>query len=384
MRARFAALSLALFAPSLAGQAQVWIVDDDPGPDVDFSHPVTAAETVPDGDVLLVRKGTYGALLETSPPFGIKPLRLDGKSLAIVAELGHVSNLFLSDTPIEIENLAPGQTVTIRGMRGVGSTFDLRNNAGAIWIEDVDFGLDGAGGTDPRLYAENCAAVTVFRSTLQGEDAFFDPAGGSSAGLEAKSSSVYVYESTLVGGGPDNQTGPQPGARVSDGSLLFAADTQLVSGGGGIADLHLTTGSPQVWLLSSNPTAQIDSGTVSQFPGTARTFTVNTPKREGSNMTMSFTGEDGDVVLIGVSLAPGGLFTPAFQGAVVHFPVPAVAVLAGGTISASGELDFVIAAPPLDPVLEGVALYPQVGMVPLTGSVVLGSGSMILLLDDGI
>ena len=118
-------LAAAGAAPALA-QGKVWVVDASSGPGTDFTSIQVAilSSSVVDGDVLLVRAGSYTSLNLTN-----------GKALTIQADVG--GGVFVHSTPDfggQVAGLPAGKSVRLRGL--AMNQIRLANNGGTVWMED--------------------------------------------------------------------------------------------------------------------------------------------------------------------------------------------------------------------------------------------------------
>ena len=131
--ARSLAAALCLAAPAVA-QQDVIVVDDDGGPGVDFVHLQPAVLAASDGDVLLVRPGTYGGA------------SIFDKALTIVADTGGVVRL---EDGLAVRNLASHRRVVLQGLTvdsGSEEGVQIKSCAGQVWVEDCDLtGAQGVG-----------------------------------------------------------------------------------------------------------------------------------------------------------------------------------------------------------------------------------------------
>lgn len=401
----------ALLAAGLAGasHAQSVLVVDAAGGG-DFETLPSAVEAAVDGDVLLLRAGTYD------------PLVVTGKSLTIEAEAG--ASVIVSET-LHIENLAPTQSVTLRGLDVDASAADVAfagsfdGCMGPVLVQDCTF--DGSGGplVSGGLFVVDCTSVVLSRvrstPTLT--------AGGSfgRAGVFAVSSAVYAYECVLTGSdGLETFTGPIPGANgvTLFSASLFASGCLLTGGDGGNGNftvfgctdggdggdgVELGGTSPSTaYLLDNAATGGTPGtsggpacsagvpgqpfrdvlGTTTVLAGASRSFTTASPVREGQSYQETFQGPPGEVAAgaFSFSLVNGVLF-PGFLGA-VHI-APGGFNLFRGTIPAGGTLVASTTVPELGLGFDAVVIYEQAVFIdPGTLDVFLGPPAATALLDD--
>ena len=188
----------ALLAASALGQGAVLVVDAAAGP---FTAIQPAIDAAADGDVVLVKAGTY-------PGFAVF-----AKGVTITADLGHVVNV---NGTISIAYVAATQLVVVRGVRitvpFVPGTFTpspmLVNDAGAVWFEDCiiidsNLGPTFSGFQGHGVAIDTCASVVFTRCSITGST-------GSIAGegLHCVSSTVSLHDCTVRG--PDVVASVQP------------------------------------------------------------------------------------------------------------------------------------------------------------------------------
>jgi hypothetical protein len=424
-------LALSTLALSAAAQS-VWVVDDTPGVGVDFASIQTAVDAAADGDVLLVRAGTYSAFT------------IFAKSLVVSAELAAQVKV---QGGIGVRGLLPTQSVVLRGLDVVnpheeGAT--LKNDAGPVWIEDCtlvggvgDNSLDGLFAGEPlhsfpAALVEGCDEVVFARCELRGghgltlwDEEYQYDAGDDGHGLSLDGGRVSLFACQLVGGeGGDVQdtttdTGGLGGdaARVASGSL-FASGAHFAGGDGGWGDSDLWGcggggsggdgvqlsfgGSPELRHqdcsfdpgtggiggpgCSAGPDGldvRVVAGTAVALSGAARGLSVSSPHREGESATFAFEGVAGDAVVAAVSAAQGHLPLDAFAGTLVLDP--AFLVYPMGTVPAGGVLSVPVAIPgAADPATLARRVLVQSAHVDGSPAVWLGHGSALLMLDSSL
>ena len=369
---RFLVLCLAL--ASVTEAQTVRVVDDDGGVGVDFLEIRDAVAAANDGDLVLVRAGTYLDFI------------IDGKSLTVAADVGArpIVTMYLPYNPrIEIKDLQPGQEVYLRGLRFVGSfvhfsipfpepSIRVRDCGGEVWIEDCLFASPAL--TMPTaIDIANGAAVNITRCdvtcTASSGTAF---SGEFGFAIDALASNVTIYDSYLEGGpgsgaGFLTSTGGGHGVKVDQGSLFVAGST-LVGGdgvsipiagvatnGGNALDVHggatvhirdtvLQAGAsadPGGGAPSSNPGVEIAlvSGSVTNVTSDGRSLVIDSPVRLGEEIVQTFTGTPGDLVYVMFSTGQSpGAYVPAWHGALV-IDFSAVSGHVVGTIGPSGVLE---------------------------------------------
>ena len=240
----------------------IWVVDDDGGANVDFTNIQDAVDGAAEGDVLLVRDGSYDSFSITA------------KSLTITAERGSTVEVMSSLSAVPtlcVDALAAGQEVYLAGLAIYPSTIDiggpvvdLANNSGTLWFEECSI-LGGpftfGPPRGPGMRITNCTGVAVVRSTVIATET---DAIGVGAGIESHDSHVTLYDSFVQGGdGVEllGRTQPAGGAGVElDGGSLFASGCTFTGGTGGDSILFLQNagdGGAGMQLDGTHPKATI-------------------------------------------------------------------------------------------------------------------------------
>lgn len=406
-------LVLALSA-SAAAQGQVFVVDDDPGPGVDFTDIQAAVDQAQDGDLVLVRDGGYG------------PVQIAGKAVSVVA---HAQSPPVVSAPLRVSSLPAGKTVVVRGLE---IQIPLLQNVtglaiegcqGVVAVEDVEvvanpfwFGME-----TPAVHVTNCARVSLTRVKGTGargvNGTIFQPGsevpGG--PGLRADGSTVAAYECVFEGGeGPTgggfNATSAPggPGVRLENQSFLFAHGSVLRGGKGGDANPFVNGGCAQaqpggdgvagvggVELLDTQalggpggaaspgcspqaPDGQpIDvTGTVRVLAEAARGYRASSPAFVGQTVDHEFLGLPGDFAVLFVSLQAGMLDGGGIPGFLL--PAPPFLALPIGAIPPSGSLVVSVTVPPaLPPGVGNLPFFEQFGVAGSTGTGFLSSPSVV-------
>jgi len=389
--------------------SDVLVVDDVPGPGVDFDQIYLAVDAAHEGDTILVKAGSYIAT------------EIDGKSLVVTAEVGE--DVFVS-TEIVVRNLAANQSVLVRGIditpNGVQSGLRVEDSQGPVWLEDMrvrDSYIPTA--VLAGIEVRNSTDVTVVRSTLAGNRAVVGVTDAG-PGLLAVNSDVSVFECELSGGigssSPWGEAQAGPGARV-EGGRLYAAGSSLLGGSGGsgsgpfgcgdgvdgAAGLLLASGSPTARRLdcdvrggapgtttppcvpgNAGPVESVLSGSSCVDPFSARGLTIGGPVRTGQPLVATVRGAPGDRVFLSVSPshAPtwfqqkgkrlvGGVFLPDLAS---DFVVEL------GVLDATGNLQVTAPAPPVS---SARTFYCQAIHFSASafGEVVFSSGAVATVLD---
>lgn len=298
-----------------------------------------------------------------------------------------------------IRNLGATQAVTLRGLHGFVTGWQLEANAGTVWFEDcfLEFGGAFEPGT---ISAVDCANVVVTRCTILGLSAIpFLGIDFPAAAVTVDGCRLTLLESTLVGGSGDLSmtTEDVPGAEAVEliDSELFLGGSEL-SGGPGDTDpggaALLVSGDSQAWLLDSvlgggvgtppgAPVVVSGHGAVTTLPGAEFSFEIDSPRRVGEPISLALQGPPGHSAWLLKSLLPGGLIKPGWSGVLLVEPASFV-LTALGTIPPSGTLSFTGTVPSIAG-LEALPLFVQ-GLSVASGSVALASGSHLLLLAPGL
>ncbi len=231
-------------APAFAG---VHIVDaTGRGDQLTIAAAVAAAS---DGDLLLVRSGTYSGFV------------VDDKALVITLDAGALVTI---EGTIEIDNLSAGKTLVLADLvvngpgsaLGSGPALTLAQDAGHLCIENC--GLRGGrglgGGGNPwnpgaaGVDMQSCAGAVFVHCAIRGGDGegtepgmgFFDFGGAGGDAVHARSSSASMYDCGLqagAGGGGEGEGGN--GGRGYDHDQgaggAFLGNCSLRAGDGGYA-----------------------------------------------------------------------------------------------------------------------------------------------------
>lgn len=414
-------------AAALCAQAGNVLVVDATGAGGAFTQIEAAVQASVDGDVLLVKSGTYASFL------------IDGKSIDIVADSG--ASVLVQGGP-RVINLAAGESVLLAGLKvdgimGVplfgGHGLSLANNAGAVRVEHCE--LSGASNTfnDPNCFGwgdtsgwegaavNNSANVAFSHCTLKGgrgmhtKDALgcpkITPGGDGGYAIGSTNSTVAVHESTLIGGdGGRGASGGDggDGIRCPSGAVFVAGSTlqggkggyglDWLTGFGGLGGngIHMMNGTASATVLDSTllggalgqgflgdgaPGSPVAAGVPTFYPGFARSFAVAGPARENTNLQIQLDGQPFDFALALVGQSDAFLLLPAFSGVLLaSSPLFVTLGSLGATGSKSVAVPFGLLAPG-----ESEALLPLQGVFVGTGlEVVLGSGAHQLLLDSSL
>ena len=198
---RLALALIALFSsPALA--QNVWVVGDISGPSVDFLNVHNAVAWASDGDVILIRSGSYPNVV------------INGKSLTLIAEINH--NVRIAG--MSVRNLAVGQEVVLSRINLEGGTeagLAVKNSAGSVWVQNcVIAGADGFGDFVffpnhpdgyPGVELVNAGTVSLSRCVIDGGEAEHwslssSPGNGGHGVQVSGSTQLSLHASELRGG----------------------------------------------------------------------------------------------------------------------------------------------------------------------------------------
>ena len=416
MKHPFVPVALISFLAAAPGAAQtsaplpppvgnVFVVDDSGGPGVAFTDLQPAVDAAVDGDVLLVKSGTYSGFT------------IDGKALILQADTGHQvlvkSTAFL---PAVVKNLDADQSVVLRGIDLDGGSlggllppnntptyvggFASNDNAGNVWVEDCQIL-----GTATAARVCNSSSVVFVRCQLRSEDlggniSFLGVPGGSS--LDCEDSEVHLYGSSFQGGGGSSFEGLSAcdgghGARL-DGGFLFASDCSFAGGSGGNSvvecgdgghGLFLQAGAPDAWTLGASfqggpsvpgifcmtpagSEVAVESGVHTAIPRAPLSMSASSPVREGASVALTFEGPPGAFLFLTIGRGPLSVFSASLNGSkLVARPRYTFSL---GPIPASGVLE---TGAPLVPLRGPLGFRVQASYL-LAGDVILGEASTIL------
>ena len=421
---RIVVLAVVLLALASAARADVIVVDPGGG---DGSALLQAAlADALDGDVVLVRAGTYTA-------FGA-PVYYDivGKGLTLTSDEAEPPVL----GPLEIRDVPAGSTVVVRGLTlsqsavpssaGAPSPgLTLIDDAGAVWIEDC--AIHGQDGSDLPLIGNfpgaagavvvNSPSVTFQRCTLTGGRGadysapfgfkLYGTSGGDGLSV-GDESAVAAYDCVLTGGAGGNGTtfnGTESGSggdgvSANHATLLISGCTLTGASNGANTNEFDEAGSGLSALFSESverdssftPGALVAPGiaglpvwpapgAVGSYPALPRGFSVSGPLQEGDAGTLSIDGTPGDLVTLLVGPDAGFLPLSGKQG--VLLLAPPLQLVPLGAIGPSGNLVIGFTTPNLPGSLLGVTLPLQL-VVQSGDGLTLESGSAFIWLDGSL
>jgi len=427
---------------ALATGARAGVIVVDPSGGDGAARLQKALDDAVDGDVVLVRDGTY--LLPASQRFVI-----DHKGLTLATDAATPPVL----SGLEVHHLFTGQTVSVRGFTLGPVTWDdgvevptvfVHDTDGVVWIEDCAIvGRQGAAHStgfsydlrdgSPAVQAGNsvttlqpATALTLQRCTLTGGNGVQStkPQGtdtGASSGGPALSvwgSGLSLHECTLQGGNAGNgfywpftPADGGDGARLETScQVLFAGcdvrgganGSQLPLGGdtssdgpgngltiiGGQALLRDSTFAPGTLVPDGVPGVAIQSNPFFSFDlytmtAPARSFSSTSPLQEGSSGSLHIDGEPGDFDMLIIGTTATSYTLSGNQGVLVVNPFPVLHLLPLGAADPNGDIDFNFTMPNLPASAMGTRLLMQLAVQSGAG-VTLEASSALAWLDSSL
>jgi hypothetical protein len=416
--AAISSLAIPILAASAAAQNQVWVVDDGGGAGVDFTDIQPAVDAAADGDVVLVRTGTYQQSA---------PLLIGDESLTIAADQGAVVELRRG---VSVAGLSAGKRVLLAQLHQspispggfiAEAGLSVSSSSGMVWADQCSFeGSAGCFMSEPfvcfvpptdGIAVNNAATVVLTRCSAIGGS--IGDVGGylpESGIVVGAFSSAYVSDSTAIGG--TNAVSPASGVRFG-GSTMFAAHSTFMGapttfgacgcGGGpgcptsfaGGTGLHVEAPGGTVQLFGTSlvggsaipgfPCTQagqasvVVSGSLEVLDGPNHDFFATSPVSEGQSYSLTVTGAPGDLAFVLAATGTGVLSLPPLIGPLLVSPdfalVPLGAINLFGFASVGGALV------ELGPGNDGVVLALQSAFVLPTGTAILSDAAPMVLLD---
>jgi hypothetical protein len=392
----------ALACPSFA--LDVLVVDALAGSGADYTTINSAVSAAADGDVILIRTGSY-----------FENVSIDQRSLVLHAD----TDATVEVLSLVIRNVRVDQRVVVRGIAvGVhpsGRSVSVATSAGLVWLEDCTVvgqlfapravvvqnsdavvlrdcdlasGPAAFGALDARL-----STVHVFGGQIVGVNGLsqsgthgFCNVSPGGAGVFAVDSTVSLYGTTVVGGdggdGIDNFGACSNGGEGGDAVLsmgasakLITLDTVAVAGGGGLPGIGGVAG-------VAGASYEIAGGTHVTVPRTARFDTVSSPNRENATLTASQAGLAGDAIWTFYSTKSRMPLTGRQWDGAFFVGAPFVRI-PNGTLPASGMLTRTYALSEIGAGVEAVPIFAQSVMrEPTTGRFIASAPTLTLLLDS--
>ena len=200
---------------------------------------MTAIGAAGEGDIVLVKQGTYP-----------QALGISGKSLTVQAEKGATVTVGQPNVsgPCSVTALTAAQNVRLRGLTLVVG-LNVQNDQGTVWIEDCS--ITNGYSDLPALFAGSSASVVLIRTTAQGTGSnCTDGDYEAGSGLVLDGATVHAFGCTFKGGDGGTITKfipPTTGCHAQQGGdgirsldvqdFLFLSDC-TAKGGRGICTLH--------------------------------------------------------------------------------------------------------------------------------------------------
>lgn len=379
---RFTFLASSLLAASSAALAQsVIVVDDDPGPGVQFTDLQVAINLANPGDRIAVRHGTYG------DAYVSKPLTIMGEPF-VDHHSGPAANISL----LNVYGLDPGETVVVTDLRADtlrtaatnGVTILDRMDANYVFVNNsTDVRLHDISVQQPQATQELCAISVLNDSFVQIVGSTFQPrtlpAGGGSAGtngLRVGGGATVLLNGCNIFGGPGSSSTNCSVPAGTGGRAIYTQQSTVqivsstVAGGAGGADCNGMPApqGPSIWSSTSTvltSESQLTGGTLASHP------IVDVPGLPA--MLMDGSARPGDVITFGARMG-GGWSARLFLGrrAVIdplwNIEVPllhsAERAISLGAFPVGGQRTFPFTVPALAP---GTLIFVQASGTPPSG-----------------
>lgn len=405
---------------TLAGAVRGGVIVVDAAGGGAFTQIQPAVDAALAGDTILVKAGSYSAFT------------VDGKALTVVGDTG--TRAIETGKPT-IKNLASGKTVTLSGLLTSGNASDgeaLRviDCPGAVRLVQCEFtGSNGSetsvSGIGAVIWNANdvaFAGCTILGGAgKSGHTCLFDTVGvGRNAVNGLGTNSVAAYDCLIRGGHGGNggdRTGPG-GAGVELAGFMFISRCNIQGGHGGDTDCPMYACpndggdgfdlSPASigWILDAMVAGGAageaigfskfecpgDSGqpfphaTPFVFSAPNLGFSIPAVAREGTHVTVTFTGPPGAHVFLNDELTTTFQGVPSWRGVLLS-PFPTsnssgpVRTRRWGVIPASGELTQVYGVPMLPAGVEAQTRFLQAYRIGPNG-LTLGSFKTLTVLDS--
>lgn len=428
--------TLALFSilgsclPALAAQQPVLVVDDTPGPGVQFTQLQAALDAAGPDSIVLVKPGEYSAA-------GAQNFLITGAKHVVAETPGTVT----LHSRLLVVATAAHERVYVRGIRVANispnsgpTTLDVYACAGTVWFEDVvvdaplqmSLPLSLPTGLYPQAVRVESSRAVFTNCTVNGLGLFAfalggqDPLDFTHCVLWMQNSEVDLHGCSVL---------PYPAASYPafllelpgiwmQNSTLRAWDTQVRGTPGKPATSFLgatfcpTSGGPGVLLAAgaSNTAEFVDcdvqggpggsigtfttcapapagvpaqtiQGTATFAPGTARTLASTALTHGGTAQALQLAGAPGELAVLGVSAAAQPLPLRDLH-AVVWIGAPTLLFVAG-TTDAAGALSFGYTSPTPAAGTQGLRLLVQAAFAG-AGSVALSNATLLSCVIPGL
>lgn len=367
-----------------------------------FGNIAPAVAAASDGDVLLVKSGTYSGFT------------INNKALAIVADTGaHV----VVQEQVRVQNLSLARNVLLVGLdvhplaNAALNALVLLTNSGSVRIQDCT--LTGSFTTGLSFPAVVHGVEVVLgddlaftRCTLSGGRADYE--GGH--GLTANWSRIALHTSDLLGsragdGGYGYLGGD--GAQLTGNIDLFASGCTFRGGNGSASTMWCpwggagiaTTWVAQLFLQNSQvaagaygscpyphgaPQAYRFGGTttVTRVEGRSRALIAPAVTREQNALTFDFTGAPGDQVELVLGDATRFLLRPDLHGVSLVRRRSTGVVVPVGIVAGNGTLSWSMPIGDLGSGVQARVIHAQALFTNVSGDGFLSSPAEIVLLDS--
>lgn len=415
---RISSSVLAFTTLSTLSQAGVLVVAPSGAP---FTTIQPAIDAAVDGDVILVKPGTYGGFT------------LSAKALALVSDTegaAHIAGATL------ITNVGVGRITSLSGFAVSAGDLTATNCAGSLRFEALTSDLPSVFQTTyaHALLLSDCADVAILRCSLQGSPSYGSFPSNPGQGLAFNDSNVAVYDSSIVGGkGSDamyvgmsgSSNPPLSGAKgcevVGTSRLLLAASTitggeggaglpgicfpaPLNGGAGAIGGIGLDMlPSVQAYARASSvqggpggaggsgaagcgtlpgpmgPQEQAVGGVLTNLPGTRRALICATHVRELNMLNLTLEGQPGDIVVLNLGTSAQWMLDLPLGGVrLVGLTSRRVNL---GVIPGSGALNVGLPIGDLGAGVDERTYQLQAYFRDISGGTHAGSGAVLVALD---
>jgi hypothetical protein len=421
MLARVATIALLATGSAPAG---VIVVDAAGGGD--FTTLTAAVAAAVDGDLLLVRDGTYA-----EPA----PVVIDGKALTITGEPQAFSQQTGVQSGFIVRNLPPTENVLLVNLHIWGNpgsatqaatpALTLQNNVSHVRIQSCF--LSGGGGSHnanpngaPAVDIAASASSAFVGSFLSGGSGKFSPSlsevtGNGGPGIRLAAGQVLLEHagveggtggSNLIGGWPQGGIGGTGFRHLSGSIFIVASSLRGGEGGtahnGGAGGVGLQMGaSGLAWMMGGSfsqggnggfsdegpngakGAALVDpNGLVTDFGGgspfgTLHDFDLTSPIRENQSGTLKFSGHVGDARFLLVAPTLHQLPFPEYQGVLMLMPTQ---LLGPFPLGSPGNQSVPFVTPTLPIGIEFLQLHVQAAYAGAHAPV-LGPARVLTILD---
>jgi hypothetical protein len=365
------------FALALSVQASGDVLTVDPAGGSDFTDILSAVAQASDGDVVLLRNGTYWTYVT-----------IDGKGLTLAME----SAMPVLIGKVVVRNLPAGSSVYLLNLETTRMV--IEDCAGTVRVADCLMHEEAS--------AINSSNVVFTRCESRGQSATFTSTY-SRPGLWSYQSRVALFDCSLFGGaGYDGTGGPfgsydcpvagSPGLTVN-ASEAYAMNCTFLGGagnGGGAGPGVAVSSDAQAYMtgipsITAGDTFAPDiSGTVQFLGQSRREIELPNIVREGEVQVWTITGRPGDRVYLVDSTLGDWRYLPSVRGTLaLKFTGPPVPAFQG-VIDASSVMTIPVVAPTLPLGVEATVTQHQVFVITADDERVLGQVAPQVVLQAGL